>query len=60
MMKKCNEFVWSEAADGDFLAIKSVFASRPVLSPPNFELPFGIVVDASDRAISGVLFPGVR
>ena len=56
MMKKCNEFVWSEAAEKVFLAIKSVLASRSVLRPPNFELPFGIAVDASDRAISGVLF----
>ena len=31
MMKKCNEFVWSEAAEKAFLAIKSVLVSRPVL-----------------------------
>ena len=27
MMKRCNEFVWSEAAEKAFLAIKSVLAS---------------------------------
>ena len=56
MMKKCNELFWSEAAEKAFLAIKSVLASRPVLRPPNFELPFGIAVDASNLAISCVLF----
>ena len=56
MMKKCNKFVWSKAAEKTSLAIKSVLASRPVLRPPIFELPFGIAVDASDRAISGHCF----
>ena len=56
MMNKCNEFVWSEAAEKASLALKSVLASRSVLRPPNFELPFGIAVDSSDRAISVVLF----
>ena len=55
-MKKCNEFVWSEAVKKAFLAIKSILASRPVLRSPNFEQSFGIAVDASDRAISGILF----
>lgn len=31
-------------------------ASRPILRPPNYDLPFFIAVDASDAAAGAVLF----
>ena len=38
-----------------FQKIKHVVTSKPVLRFPNFELPFEVHTDASDRAIGGVL-----
>jgi len=39
-----------------FFDIKSRFASRPILRPPNYDLPFLMSVDASDVIVGACLF----
>lgn len=55
MLKKDSKFVWNNAEKDAFLHLKSVLASKPVLSPPDFSRQFIIYVDASQDAIGGIL-----
>lgn len=55
LLKKGTKFEWDEKAEQAFLDIKSRLASQPVLIAPNFDKPFIIGVDASDKAIGAVL-----
>jgi len=56
LLKKNSKFVWSERCEQAFLDIKSRLASRPILRPPNYDLPFVMAVDASDVAVGACLF----
>ena len=56
MLKSGNKFHWSEEAERVFLDIKSRLTSRPILRPPNFEMPFHLAVDSSNLATGSVLF----
>jgi len=51
LLKKNSKFVWSEKCEQAFLDIKSRLASRPILRPPNYGLPFVMAVGASDVAV---------
>jgi hypothetical protein len=55
MLKKNTTFVWNENAKAAFLQVKSLLASDPILTPPDFTKPFQMAVDASDLAIGAVL-----
>lgn len=55
LLKKDQKWVWSERCQAAFDKLKSAVASEPVLRLPDFELPFEVHTDASDRAIGGVL-----
>src|SRR6218665_255617 len=46
LLKKNVPFKWSEAANAAFVDLKSRLASRPILRPPNYDLPFSVAVDA--------------
>jgi transposase InsO family protein len=50
-----RKFVWTEKADDAFRLLKSKLVSRPILSNPNFDLPFFLHTDASDFGVGGVL-----
>ena len=39
-----------------FLDLKSRLASRPILRPASYDIPFCVATDASDRALGSVLF----
>ena len=56
LLKKNKQFVWTEQCEKAFVDIKSRLASRPILRPPNYELPFVMAVDASDVAVGACLF----
>jgi len=56
LLRKNQKFVWTEVQDTAFLDLKSRLASHPILRPPDFPLPFGLAVDASDVAIGANLF----
>jgi RNase H-like domain found in reverse transcriptase len=47
---------WSEDHKKGFFDVKSRLATRPILIPPNFDLPFFLAVDVSDVAIGANLF----
>ena len=55
LLKKNVKFVWNDACEKAFLDIKSRLATRPILRPPNYDLPFQMAVDASDTAIGACL-----
>jgi transposase InsO family protein len=50
-----KKLVWSSEANSAFEHIKSKLISAPILTSPNFELPFTLQTDSSDRAIGAVL-----
>jgi len=55
LLRKGTKFVWTEDTKRAFVDIKSRLASRPILRPPDFSLPFAIAVDASAVAIGANL-----
>ena len=59
-LKKGAQFVWTEEAEAAFLDLKSRLASKPILRPPNFDVPFAVAVDASAIAIGAVLFQTIE
>ena len=56
LLRKNRKFVWSDDCEQGFLDIKSSLVSRPILRPPNYDLPFVMAVDSSDVAIGACLF----
>ena len=50
--RKC---IWTTAALKNFASLKEAFITAPILSFPNFKLPFYIQTDASDIALGAVL-----
>lgn len=55
LRKKPKSIRWNEMAEQAFSRIKECLITAPVLSNPNFDLPFVIQSDASDTAIAAVL-----
>ena len=55
LLKKDTKWVSSEQCDKAFQNLKKAIASEQILKLPNFELPFEVHTDASDKAIGGVL-----
>ncbi|XP_073367920.1 uncharacterized protein [Aegilops tauschii subsp. strangulata] len=52
MLKKTNHFVWSNAADKAFEALKKELAERPVLVSPIDKEPMLLYVAANNKAVS--------
>ena len=52
MMKKIDHFVWSDAANDAFEALKKQLAEPPVLATPIDKEPLLLYVAANARAIS--------
>ena len=55
LLKKSVKFVWSEQCQKSFDKLKVILKSAPVLSAPDFNIPFKLAVDASDVAAGSVL-----
>jgi hypothetical protein len=55
LLKKEVKWHWTKQCQAAFDQLKLAVASEPVLHLPNFELPFEMLTDASDKAIGGVL-----
>lgn len=55
LLKKERKWCWDATCTDAFEKLKVAVASEPVLRLPNFELPFEIHTDASDKAVGGVL-----
>ena len=52
MMKKTDDFVWSDAANEAFEAVKKQLAELPVLAAPIDKEPFLLYVAANSRAVN--------
>ena len=50
-----TEFIWTKDCENSFNKLKSALISSPILSVPNWNLPFEIMCDASDFAVGAVL-----
>jgi hypothetical protein len=55
LLRKGQKFDWSLECDRAFDQLKAMLQSSPVLTAPNFVLPFKLAVDASDVAAGAVL-----
>jgi len=55
LLKKNQRWEWTVDCQQAFEKLKTAVASAPVLGLPDFEKPFEVHTDASDRAIGGVL-----
>lgn len=55
LLKKSRKFCWTPECDEAFRRIKECLISAPVLSCPDYELPFVIQTDASGYGIGAVL-----
>lgn len=55
LLKKDHKWQWTVACQEAFDKLKAEVATEPVLRLPDFELPFEVHTDASDKAIGGVL-----
>ena len=47
--------IWTPECEDAFVCLKSLMSSAPILSAPNFDIPFVVQVDASDRGLGAVL-----
>ena len=47
--------IWTPECEDAFVRLKSLMSSAPILSAPNFDIPFVVQVDASDRGLGAVL-----
>jgi len=55
LLTKDNIFEWTEHCEEAFVKLKNLLISALVIQPPDWSLPFEIMCDASDYAVSAVL-----
>ena len=55
LLRKNQKWEWTDECQGAFDKLKMAVTSAPVLGLPDFQKPFEVHTDASDRAIGGVL-----
>lgn len=54
LLKKGN-FLWNDETEKEFVALKQIMTTTPILAMPNFFTPFTIETDASGDGIGAVL-----
>lgn len=60
MLQKGVKFVWTEERNKAFEEVKSCLISPPILSVPDFDLPFEVHSDASLGSVAGALMQQVN
>jgi hypothetical protein len=55
LLKKVNQYVWSDAWDEAFENLKKLLTTSPVLAQPDIAKPFDVYCDASGTGLGGVL-----
>jgi transposase InsO family protein len=56
MQRKGKEFVWTEEADRAFTTLKECLVQAPILSCPDFAVPFQVQTDASGYGLGAVIY----
>ncbi|KAL0284600.1 UNVERIFIED_CONTAM: Retrovirus-related Pol polyprotein from transposon.6 [Sesamum angustifolium] len=57
LLRKDQKWEWTVACEDAFRMLKQAISSQPVLKLPQFDRPFEVQVDASDRALGEKLSP---
>ena len=55
IMEKDAKFIWDQYCQRSFEELKAYLTTTPIVSAPNWELPFEVMCDASDLAIGAIL-----
>jgi hypothetical protein len=55
LLGKKVQFEWTDHCQAAFEELKAILTHSPVLAAPDFDNPFSLTVDASDRAVGAVL-----
>ena len=55
LLRKGTKFLWNSKCQHAFDQVKAVFINKPVLKTPNFDKPFILSIDASDRGVGAIL-----
>ena len=55
LMEKDDKFLWDQDFQRSFEELKAYLTTAPIVRPPNWELPFKVMCDASDLAIAASL-----
>ena len=55
LLKKNEEFVWTDNCQIAFDTLKNMLMNSPVLRAPDFDMQFKLAVDASDNGIGAIL-----
>jgi RNase H-like domain found in reverse transcriptase/Reverse transcriptase (RNA-dependent DNA polymerase)/Integrase zinc binding domain/Retroviral aspartyl protease len=58
LLNSKHKVEWSDEAESSFNSLRTCLVSAPILSTPEFDRPFVIQCDASDRALGAVLTQG--
>lgn len=53
--RKDHKFVWTDACETTFKALKEALTNAPILAFPNFQEPFHLYTDASSEGIGATL-----
>lgn len=59
MLRKNGDFVWTPERNEAFIQLKGCLQTPPILSAPDFDIPFEVHCDASNVAIGAVLLQKV-
>jgi hypothetical protein len=55
LLAKDAQFEFNEECHSAFESLKKTLTSTPIIQPPNWTMPFGIMCDASDYAVGAIL-----
>ena len=56
LLKKEEEFIWTERRQQAFQELKATLAKAPVLSPPDWNQEFHVTIDASGWCLGAILW----
>jgi len=59
LLAKDTPFVFDDSCVESFNRLKQALSTAPIVQPPNWDLPFEVMCDASDYAIGAVWDKGL-
>ena len=55
LLREGTKFQWTSTCQQAFDKVKAAFSNKPILKTPNFNKPFILAIDASDRGVGAML-----